>query len=520
MLAAATAYAVLGPAHPAGAAGLRTARVSVAADGAQAYVASLQPAVSADGRFAAFASTAPALVPDDGNFVRDIFVKDLTTGSIERVSVDDDGAGGDGDSEHPSISADGRYVVFASHSTNLVSGDTLGLSDVFLRDRTAGTTVRVSVPRNGVEGNGHSFEPAISADGGHVAFTSRASNLTSGAPPSNSAFLQVFLKNLGDGTVARVSQTATGDAGDGSSDQPVVSDGGAFVAFKSFADNLVGTSLSGEIAVRDATGRIDVVSVGQTSTVTGAGDGGPAMSRDGRWVAFLSKRELVNNDGNGRADVFVRDRDTGTTMRASESSTGVEANNRSWAPAIGPDGRYVSFAASATNLVPSDTNAQWDVFVKDLSNGATERVSVRNDGSQGNGGSFGVPAVTEGGGNRRVAFESAATNLVAGDINDVTDIFVSGAFVVGAAPPPPVPAGLVCDWAPSAIVCDLSYGGGPAPVIRWYFNQVGVRALDNQRLVTRTCVPNSMVAVRVEVVDDDIPTAELRRSLRCYAIPP
>jgi Tol biopolymer transport system component len=502
---------------PAAAAGLRTTRISVAADGAQAYVASQEPAVSADGRFVAFASDAPTLVPDDGNAVRDIFVKDTTTGWIERISVDDTGAGGNGRSEPPSISADGRYVVFASQSSNLVSADTNMVSDIFLRDRTAATTVRVSVTSTGGDADGHSFGPAISADGGYVTFTSRAGNLTN--DPSSPS-LQVFLTDLGTGTTVRVSQTAAGAAGEGSSSHPVVSDGGEYVAFKSLAANLVGTSANAEIAVRDRAGGIEVVSVGQTTTVTGAGDNGPSMSRDGRWVAFLSKQPLVNGDSNGRADVFVRDRDTNTTTRVSESSSGVEANDRSWGPAISPDGRWVSFTSSATNLVPNDTNSQWDVFVRDLGNGGTERVSVRNDGSPGNAASSGLSAVTDGGGNRRVAFESAASNLVPGDINGVTDIFVSGAFVIGAVPAPPVPARLICDHAPSAIVCDLDYGGGPDPVIRWYFNQVRINALDDLSLVTRTCVPNSMVAVRAEVVDDDIPTAELRTSLRCHAIPP
>ena len=131
---------------------------------------SVDPAISADGRFVAFSSDATNLVPGDTNGTADVFVRDRQTGTTRRVSVGSGGAQGNGLSVDPAISADGRFVAFASDATNLVPGDTNGADDVFVRDRQTGTTRRVSVGSGGAQGDRVSFDPAISADGRFVAF--------------------------------------------------------------------------------------------------------------------------------------------------------------------------------------------------------------------------------------------------------------------------------------------------------------------------------------------------------------
>ncbi|HEV7862154.1 MAG TPA: hypothetical protein VGR20_05615, partial [Acidimicrobiia bacterium] len=149
----------------------RTSRVSVASDGAQGNQDSFSPSISANGRFVAFASEATALVSEDRNRAEDVFVHDRRTGRTSRMSVSSDGKPANGDSFAPSISADGRFVAFASTATNLVRADTNGATDIFVHDRDTGRTTRVSVASDGAQAGGDVFSPSISGDGQLVAFT-------------------------------------------------------------------------------------------------------------------------------------------------------------------------------------------------------------------------------------------------------------------------------------------------------------------------------------------------------------
>jgi Tol biopolymer transport system component len=157
-----------------------TRRVSVNSHGHQANYSSFDPAISADGSFVVFVSSASNLVRGDTNGKVDVFVRNRHAGTTTRVNVRSDGHQANRPSSAPSISATGRYVAYRSGGSNLVAGDTNHKADVFLRDRTAGTTKRVSVRSNGDQANGLSFEPSISADGRYIAFHSHASNLIAG----------------------------------------------------------------------------------------------------------------------------------------------------------------------------------------------------------------------------------------------------------------------------------------------------------------------------------------------------
>ena len=169
------------------------------------------PSISADGRYVVFESAADNLVPGDTNDHSDVFVHDRQTGETSRVSVASDGTEGNGQSDEPSISADGRYVAFASEASNLVPGDTNHNYDILLHDRQTGETVRVSVASDGTEGNGHSIEPSISSDGQYVAFTSWASNLVPG--DTNDAW-DVFVHDRETGETVRVSLASEGSQTD------------------------------------------------------------------------------------------------------------------------------------------------------------------------------------------------------------------------------------------------------------------------------------------------------------------
>ncbi len=414
-----------------------TERVSVATGGGQSNSASDSPVTSADGRFVAFESIASNLVSGDTNGLNDIFVHDRQTGATERVSVATGGTEANGVSYSAAISADGRFVAFWSNASNLVSGDTNGTSDIFVHDRQTGTTERVSVATGGAEGNGSSTIPAISADGRFVAFVSYATNLVAG---DTNGYADVFVHDRQTGTTERVSVATGGTQGDNASSDATISPDGRLVAFDSVATNLVGSDGNSkrDVFVHDRqTGATERVSVATGGAEVNDDSYVPVMSADGRLVAFYSHASnLVSGDTNSKYDVFVHDRQTGTTERVSVATGGTEAiGGDSYAPSISADGRFVAFYSDATNLVSGDTNAAYDVFVRDRQAGTTERVSVATGGGQANSDSLYLAISADG---RFVAFRSNASNLVSGDTNAAYDIFVRDRGTSGAAPLAPL----------------------------------------------------------------------------------
>jgi subtilisin family serine protease/Tol biopolymer transport system component len=405
-----------------------TERVSVATDGTQANRnAAAPPAITADGRYVAWSSTATTLVPGDPTVPGGVFVRDRATGTTERVSVASDGTPATGNA--PAITPDGRYVAFASSADTLVPGDTNNWQDVFVHDRETGVTERVSVASDGTEGNAGSTStpPVISADGRYVAFASNASNLV---PDDTNSTQDVFVHDRETGTTERVSVASDGTQTPQffSSSNPAISGDGRLVAFQSSASNLVtdDTNDTADIFVHDretgVTERVSVASDGSETERFGFSSN-PAISADGRHVAFQSSAStLAPGDTNNMSDVFVHDRETGSTERMSLASDGTQGDGFSGGPAISADGRYVGFPSGATTLVPGDTNGVWDAFVHDQEAGVTERVSVASAGTEANQTSGSTPALSADG--RHVAFVSSASNLVPGDTNGQSDVFV------------------------------------------------------------------------------------------------
>ena len=402
-----------------------TTMVSVDSGGQQSNDESIECSISADGRYVAFQSYGTNLVAGDNNSMVDIFVHDRLLGETTTVSVDSSGAQGNNDSYRTSISADGRYVAFESYATNLVVGDNNGTHDIFVHDRQTGQTTRVSVSSSGIEGNGESDAPArISADGRFVAFQSYATNLIAG--DTNGAS-DIFVHDRLSGKTTRVSVDFDGLQANGYSSSPCISADGRFVAFESRADNLVAGDNNGssDIFVHDRqVGETTRVSLATGNTEAVGGDSSsPSISAGGRYVAFQSAAtNLVAGDNNGFSDIFVHDRQTGETTRVSVDSAGVQGNSDSYSPSVSADGRYVAFQSDATNLVASDNNGLSDIFVHDRQSGQTTRVSVATDNTQAVGGHSFSPCISADG--RYVAFESDATNLVVSDNNSARDIFV------------------------------------------------------------------------------------------------
>ena len=353
---------------------------SVSSGGVQGNRNSDWPALSADGRFTAFESDAKNLVPYDTNHVRDIFVRDRVTGETERVSVSTGGAQANSNSRNTSISADGRYVAFSSRARNLVSGDTNGQWDVFVHDREMHTTVRVSVSSIGDEGDRESGEPAISADGRFVAYSSEARNLVQG---DNNKDRDIFVHELETGETTRISVASDGSEGDRDSDHPAISSTGRHVAFASEARNLVAgdTNKKEDIFVHDReSGETTRVSISSAGTQGNSDSETPAISAEGHVVAFVSRSSsLVAGDTNKKADVFVHDRGTKITERVSVRSDGGQARQDSDTPSISAGGRFVAFASKDDSLVDGDKNKAKDVFVRDRSRGLTIRIGGGRD---------------------------------------------------------------------------------------------------------------------------------------------
>jgi Tol biopolymer transport system component len=288
------------------------ARSSVSSNPAavQGDGASGRPSLSQGGRFVAFESAATNLVPGDTNGVRDVFVRDHVTGATERVSVATGGAQGTGASGAPAISDDGRFVAFRSHASNLVAGDTNAVADAFVRDRTLGRTIRLSVSSTGEQGDLHSFRPHLSASGRVAVFRSYADNLVDG---DTNAVIDVFVRDLARGQTIRVSMSS---AGEQANERPLIL---------------------------------------------------PCISGDGRRVVFGSlASNLVGGDTNHRADVFLYDRQTGRLRRVSVGPKGRQANGASERARISGDGRTIVFPSRAGNLVAGDRNGRTDVFVRSL----------------------------------------------------------------------------------------------------------------------------------------------------------
>jgi len=342
---------------------------------------------------------------------------------IERVSISSVGIQANGDSEEPSISSDGFIVAFISEATNIVPGDTNDAQDVFVHDLDTGITERMSVASAGSQGDDDAFTLSLSSNGSFVAFGSFATNLVAG---DTNDVIDVFVHDRDTGITARVSIASAGTQANDESFSPAISSTGRFVAFRSDATNLVAndTNNNSDIFVHDRT-------LGVTRRVSVDSDGDqangdsilPAISADGRFVAFSSEASnLVAGDTNNLADIFVHDRQNDkTVLIVGPAEFSTGSGIIIVAPSISPDGDFVGLRSNADDLVPGDTNNSFDTFLVDRGSATAERSSVSTSEAEGNSDSS-RPSISSN--NRFVVFSSIATNLVSGDTNGFEDVFV------------------------------------------------------------------------------------------------
>ncbi len=416
---------VMGLAHDRDTATAKCARASVAGNATQVAGASGQPSMSRSGSLVAFASAATTLVNGDTNGLVDVFVRDRGTLTTIRANVSSLGIQADGPAVGAPSVGDGGFVAFASSATNLAPGDTNGVLDVFVRDVQGATTARI-LPAAGAQANGDCSEPSISGGDRWVVFTSAAPNL--GASAANT---QVFRWDRLNGTTVLVSANAGGQPALGASGGARVSDDGRYVAFWSSASDLVANDANGavDVFVRDVTAGTTTRASLSTAGLELAGPCEPlcAISADGRWIAFASASSgVVAGDGNGVTDLFVRDRVGGVTLLASANTLGAvgdAASSADSAPCFTGDGRRIAFTSRASDLVNGDTNGAPDVFVRDLTLGSTERVSLSSSGAQIQGGAGAGSPVSIDAGGSHIAFASASPVAIV-DTNGVSDVYV------------------------------------------------------------------------------------------------
>jgi Tol biopolymer transport system component len=395
---------------------------------------SSSPAISADGRHVAFLSSGDNLVPGDTNAQADIFIYDRETHTTELISLGRDGSPANGSSGEPSISADGRWVVFSSTASNLAPGDTNDTEDVFVHDRQTGRTTLVSMAVGGRSGNGTSTQPSISADGRWIVFESAAEDLlpeidehTGEEIADTNRTTDIFVYDRPGRSIRRANLSNDGEQSNRHSSSPDISADGRWVVFWSLADNLV-AGADGGIYLRDrATGTTQWIADGTAPSISpdgrwigflparGSGnqisddvsyaalyeretgkaiviggyarggiEGRPSkaiqLSADGKWLALRSVFDtpdspLAGDSGEWGQQVFLRDQRTGAFTLLSATPAGVPGNNVSGSPSLSADGRWIAFQSLADNLVTNDTNGRMDIFVYDRETATIEMVS-------------------------------------------------------------------------------------------------------------------------------------------------
>ncbi len=332
----------------------------------------------------------------------------------ERVSLDGFDIDGDMESRELEPTADGRFVAFVSRATNFSDNDPDARLDVFVRDRFERTLELISVGTSGQMSDGDSRFPSISADARYVAFESTSSTFSL---VDLNAQRDIYLHDRETGATTLISRGMSGNAGNGSSGFPSISNDGRWIAFVSDSDDLVPGDSNGEQDVFLYDGLFETirrVSVNESGGESSGGTvGQPAMSADGQTIAFASRAsDIVAGDSETFVDIYVYDRCTGSVELASRTSAGGFSNGDSFSPSISADGQRIVYSSLASDLVESDANGFEDIFLYDRSTGDTSLVSVSTAGEQGGGDSF-SPSIDARG--RRVIFASTASNLAPGD---------------------------------------------------------------------------------------------------------
>ncbi|MEO8012067.1 MAG: hypothetical protein ABI650_10520, partial [Dokdonella sp.] len=405
----------------------RLLRISTDSLGSESNDASSSPQVAAGGNVIAFASRASNLVALDGNGFQDVFVKDLTSGVTELISRPTFGLDLDALSTLHGISDDGNVVAFNSAATNMLLGDSNGVSDVFVHSRNSGLTRIASTDAAGAEADAASRSGKLSGNGRLVAFISAAGNLAGVNPDGLD---QLYLKDMQTNAVIKLTNAASGI-----SNVLDFTTNGARICFNGGGETLVpgDTNRVGDVyTIAVNTQMIRRVSLAASPHPLSAGNAAsirPDLSDDARYVTFASGAAMLDAEGFASTtptsgglfdDIYLRDNATGTIERLSDGTTGSGGDNSSDAPVISADARFVAFESAARNLVDNgDDNDDNDEFRADTATGAMVLISTDSSAGAGTGRDASISDTGD-----KIAFVSTGDDLVSGDSNNEQDVFV------------------------------------------------------------------------------------------------
>jgi Tol biopolymer transport system component len=383
---------------------------------------SIPTAISTNGRYACFESAASDLISDDTNGLTDVFVRDMASNTTYLVSIALGGASGNGACRGSTMTPDGRYVAFVSTATNLVAGDTNGIADVFLRDLQAGTTALASV--GALSTNAYdvssSEAPDISVDGRYVSFYSSATNLGSGT--SNGT--EIYVRDITGGTTIWAStnaRTLLGTSVAYSYNQATSADG-KFIAFET-SSNAPTTAGNHGLILRYSvdTGLTDLVNTNAYIPTSAAEDvRSLEISTDGRFITFVGN---TNVSAVSTPAVFLWDAQSGaTTLASGDLNSNVQGGSVSAWPTLDPSGTYVAFLSSATNMVSNTVSGDYHLYLRNLQAGTTVLVDADTNALGTSVDPATAPRLSADG--RLVLFESLDASLVANDRNHAYDVFL------------------------------------------------------------------------------------------------
>lgn len=443
------------------------ATTSVSNTGEQGNDGSILSSLSADGRIVAFVSVATNLdsaTPVVNADPVHIYVHDARLGTTKLVSANSFGIEGDDYSFAPAVSGNGRYIAYQSLADNLVPGDNNGVYDIFVYDRETSLNTRISpTTRDGMDALFNSV-PSISHDGRYITYFTQARNPD--VICCSESTIVVYDQNTG--VTRPILITGEDSTKRYWKYNPSISGDGRFIAFEYRQDV---SAVPVEIMVHDRdTGTTSRVSISSAGDAPDASSVYPAISADGRYVAFASiATNLVDGDDNGMSDIFVHDHISATTNRVNVDNEGNEANLHSRQPAISGDGRYITFMSEASNLVDDDSNGVVDAFLHDRQSGTTRRVSLSPTGAESDGESYEPVAISTDG--RYVSFASDATNLMANDNNGYADVFLRAVPQISVTSV--IPSHLPIGSTTSVTVTGTDFLNGARPLLgAWIRNVV------------------------------------------------
>ncbi len=380
--------------------------------------------VSANGRYVVFQSEASDLVPGDTNGVTDIFLRDTYTGITRLISVAADGDFPNGASTDPVMTPDGTSVAFISAASNLVAGDNNGIPDVFVRDLITQTTWLISVGAAGT--SAAMATPVLTPDGRYVAFFSSATNLVSGVPATSQG--EVYVRDRFAGTTTWASINAAGivftnlGLSAAPSYHPRISDDGRYVVFKAGNSNSLGTTVI--LRYDTATGATTLInSNGVGGDIVVGDDYGPEMTPDGKYVAYVQHEGATNS---GYSSVHVWNAQTTTDSLVSDPGSNGTITSASTEPVLSADDSSVAFLSNTTNLPGNIVAGESHIYLRNLTNSSLQLVDVDTNGIGSSDEALSVLNVSSTG--QYVAFDSPDGGLVGGDNNHASDVFVRDLF--------------------------------------------------------------------------------------------